>query len=323
MQKRRKKLGEILVAQGLITNEQLMRGLQEHKSSNMSLGSVLIKLGYISEEDLSSVLGKQIELDQRKRLGEILVDQGLISPQQLQHGLDEQKRSREQLGRCLVGLGYISESKLIDVLGAQLDIQHVVLDSFSFSPKLLNRLPEEMARKYRVIPLFEKSGIVTVAMADPTNLRTIDHLKFKMGCEIEPVIASERSILNAIDQNYSNRIEKITNLLSSAESAELEVVHEQDEIEEGSGISDDDGAQVIKIVNLIVTQAVNELASDIHIEPMERAVRLRYRVDGELVERNRIPLQLSPQIVSRLKIMAGMDIAEKRKPHCGQFQIRH
>ncbi|MFW5775105.1 MAG: GspE/PulE family protein [Chitinivibrionales bacterium] len=321
MQKRRKKLGEILVAQGLITNDQLARGLEEHKNSNMSLGSVLVKLGYISEEDLSGVLGKQIELDQRKRLGEILVDQGLISPQQLQHGLDEQKRSHEQLGKCLISLGYISENKLIDVLSAQLDIQHVVLDNFSFSPKLLKKLPEEMVRKYKVIPLFEQGGVITVAMADPTNLRTIDHLKFKTGCEVEPVIASEQSILAAIEQNYSNRIEKISNLLSSAESAELEVVHEQDDEEQE--LNDEDGVQVVKIVNLIITQAVNEQASDIHIEPMERAMRLRYRIDGELAERNRIPLQLSPQIISRLKIMAGMDIAEKRKPQDGHFQIRH
>ncbi|MFP4417223.1 MAG: GspE/PulE family protein [Fibrobacterota bacterium] len=321
MQRRRKKLGEILIAQGLITNDQLMQGLEEHKKTNMSLGSVLVKLGYISDQDLSSVLGKQIELDQRKRLGEILVDQGLISPQQLQHGLEEQTRTREQLGKCLIGLGYISENKLIDVLSAQLDIQHVVLDNFSFSPKLLKKLPEEIVRKYKVIPLFEKNGVITVAMADPTNLRTIDHLKFKTGCEVEPVIASERSILAAIEQNYSSRIEKISSLLHNAESAELEVVHEQED--EDESVSDDDGKQVVKIVNLLVTQAVNEEASDIHIEPMERAVRLRYRIDGELVERNRIPLQLSPQIVSRLKIMAGMDIAEKRKPQDGHFQIRH
>jgi type IV pilus assembly protein PilB len=320
MQRRRKKLGEILVAQGLISNEQLLHGLQEHKRTGISLGTVLVKLGYISDGDLTSVLGKQIELDQRKRLGEILVEQGLITPQQLEAGLEEQKRTREQLGKCLINHGYISEAKLIDALSAQLDIQHVVLDNFAFDSKLLNLIPEAMMRKYRVIPLFERDGVITVAMADPTNLRTIDHLKFKTGKDIEPVIAAEASILEAIDRNYASGLEKMTDLIGSVNVGEMDVVREEDERDQ---LSDEEGAQVVKIVNLLVLQAVSEDASDIHIEPMERYMRLRYRIDGELVEKNPIPLQLRAQIVSRLKIMAGMDIAEKRKPQDGHFQIRH
>jgi type IV pilus assembly protein PilB len=319
LQRRRKKLGEILIAQGLLTNEQLMHGLTEHKRTGISLGTVLIKLGYITDEDLTSVLGKQIELDQRKRIGEILVDQGLITPQQLQSGLDEQKKCAEPLGKCLVRLGYLSETKLIDILSAQLDVQHVVLDNFSFSKVLLQKIPEEMVRRYKVIPLFEQNGIITVAMADPTNLRTIDHLKFKTGSEIEPVIASEKSILASIDRIYSSGVEEMNTLLGSMESHDLDVVKDEDD---GEKLTDEEGAQVVKLVNLIVTQAVADNASDIHIEPLERYYRLRYRIDGELVERNPIPLQLRNQIVSRLKIMAGMDIAEKRRPQDGHFQIR-
>jgi type IV pilus assembly protein PilB len=319
LQRRRKKLGEILIAQGLITNEQLTHGLTEHKRTGISLGTVLVKLGYITEDDLTSVLGKQIELDQRKRIGEILVEQGLITPQQLQTGLDDQKHSSEPLGKCLVRLGYLSETKLIDILSAQLDIQHVVLDNFSFSKALMQKIPEEMVRRYKAIPLFEQGGTITVAMADPTNLRTIDHLKFKTGGNIEPVIASEKSILAAIERVYASGLEEMTNLLGSMEAHELEVVGDEDE---GEQITDEEGAQVVKLVNLIVTQAVADGASDIHIEPMEKFYRLRYRIDGELIERNPIPLQLRNQIVSRLKIMAGMDIAEKRKPQDGHFQIR-
>ncbi|MBD3316544.1 MAG: hypothetical protein GF344_12215, partial [Chitinivibrionales bacterium] len=203
LQRRRKKIGEILIAQGLISNEQLMRALQEQRQSGMSLGSVLIKQGYISEEELTGVLGRQIQLDQRKRIGEVLIDQGLITSQQLQVGLEEQRNTREQLGRCLVKLGFITEGKLIDALSAQLDIQHVVLDNFQFDKKLVGLFPEEIVRKYRVVPIFEQNGVITVAMADPTNLRTIDHLKFKTGREIEPVIASEKSILTAIDNLYT------------------------------------------------------------------------------------------------------------------------
>lgn len=321
IQRRRKKLGEILVSQGFIDEKQLMHALQEHKRQGITLGATLVKFGYISDDDLGSVLGEQIQLNQRKRIGEVLVEQGLISEKQLVEGLEEQKKSRMQLGKCLVALGFISEEKLIDVLSAQLDIQHVVLDSFNFSPHLLNLIPEEMVRKYKAIPLYENNGIVTVAMADPTNLRTIDHLKFKTGRDIEPVIASEKGILAAVDRNYGTSQELMNDILGDIkDTSELDVVVDEDD---GDSLSDEEGAQVIKIVNLIITQAVVEEASDIHIEPMETYYRLRYRVDGELLEKNPIPLQMRAQIVSRMKIMAGMDIAEKRKPQDGHFQIRH
>ncbi|MBN1309163.1 MAG: Flp pilus assembly complex ATPase component TadA [Chitinispirillaceae bacterium] len=321
MERRRKKLGEILIAQGMINEEQLLFALQEHKRTGVSLGIVLVKLGYITEDELQSVLGQQIHLDQRKRIGEVLLEQGLITEEQLQKGLDEQRRSGMRLGKCLVNLGYISELKLVDILSAQLDIQHVVLENFSFSRKLVRIVPKEMAEKYRVIPLFEQDGIITVAMADPTNLRTIDHLKFKTGKEIEPVIAAEKSILAAIERNYSAELEDMSTLLSEVTgNEELDLVA----VEEGGEIAtDEEGAQVIKLVNLMINKAIEEGASDIHIEPLERYVRLRYRIDGDLVEKNSIPLQLRAQIVSRMKIMAGMDIAEKRRPQDGRFQVRH
>jgi type IV pilus assembly protein PilB len=322
MQRRRKKLGEILIAQGLITNEQLVEALQVHKRTGVSLGTVLVNLKYITEDDLTSVLGAQIQLDQRKRIGEVLIDQGLINEEQLRMGLEEQKKTKLQLGKCLVALGYISENKLVDVLSAQLDIQHVVLENFNFNRNLINLIPEEMAKRYRVIPLFEKEGTLTVAMADPTNLRTLDHLKFKTGKEIEPVIAAERSILAVIEKNYSSGMDQMSELLGSVHVDELDVV-KHDEEEDTDRLTDEEGKQIVKLVNLIITQAVGENASDIHIEPMDSYVRLRYRMDGELVEQNPIPLQLRAQITSRLKIMAGMDIAEKRRPQDGHIEIRH
>ncbi len=322
MQRRRKKLGEILIAQGLITNEQLVEALQVHKRTGVSLGTVLVNLKYITEDDLTSVLGAQIQLDQRKRIGEVLIDQGLISDDQLRMGLEEQKKTKQQLGKCLVALGYITENKLVDVLSAQLDIQHVVLENFNFNRSLVNMIPEEMAKRYRVIPLFEKEGTLTVAMADPTNLRTLDHLKFKTGKEIEPVIAAERSILAMIEKNYSSGMEQMSELLGSVHVDDLDVVR-HDEEEDADRLTDEEGKQIVKLVNLIITQAVSENASDIHIEPMDSYVRLRYRVDGELAEQNPIPLQLRAQITSRLKIMAGMDIAEKRRPQDGHIEIRH
>jgi type IV pilus assembly protein PilB len=321
-EKRYKKLGEVLLSQGLITEEQLLIALRECRRNGMSLGATLVLLKFITNDDLTSVLGEQIHLQQRKRIGEILIDQGFITPEQLQGGLNEQKQSKQMLGKCLVKLGYISEQKLIDVLSAQLDIQHVVLQQFNFSPELVKRLPEEMARRYKVIPLFERNGVLTVAMVDPTNLRVIDHLKFKTGQEIDPVLATEKSIMAAIEKNYASASEEMSRLLGNMDDSaapELEVVKSQ---EEADVLTDEEGAQVVKLVNLIVTQAISSGASDIHLEPIENYTRLRYRIDGDLAEQKPIPEKMRAQITSRLKIMAGMDIAEKRKPQDGRFRIR-
>ncbi len=318
--RRRKKLGEILLAQGLITEEQLVIALQEHKRTGVSLGTVLVRLGFIKDDDLSSVLGQQIQLDQKKRIGDILREQGLITEEQLMTGLEEQKKCGLQLGKCLTKLGFIGEDKLLDVLSAQLDVQHVVLENFTFSHDLIKVIPEEMAKKCKAIPLFEQEGVITFAMADPSNLRTIDHLKFKTGKEVEAVIATEKSILDAIEKNYSVALEDMTKILGSVQNEQLEVVNHDEERAEN--LTDEEGAQVVKLVNMLIIQAIADGASDIHIEPLEKYVRLRYRIDGELKEKNPIPLQLRAQITSRLKIMAGMDIAEKRKPQDGRFQIR-
>jgi len=324
-EKRYKKLGEVLLAQGLITEEQLLIALRECRRNGMSLGATLVQFKFITNEDLTAVLGEQIHLQQKKRIGEILIEQGFITNEQLEKGLDEQKISKMLLGKCLVKLGFITEAKLVDVLSAQLDIQHVVLQQFNFSPTLLRIIPEEMARKYKVIPLFERNGVLTVAMVDPTNLRIIDHLKFKAGREIDPVLATEKSIMTAIEKNYATSLEEMSQLLSSAAAqqsnqADLEVIKAQ---EESDALTDEEGAQVVKLVNLLVNQAISSGASDIHLEPLETYTRLRYRIDGDLVEQNPIPMQMRAQITSRLKIMSGMDIAEKRKPQDGRFRIRH
>jgi type IV pilus assembly protein PilB len=322
-EKRYKKLGEVLLSQGLITEEQLLIALRECRRNGLSLGATLVQMRFISNDDLTAVLGEQIHLQQRKRIGEILVEQGFVTADQLEKGLAEQRNTKMLLGKCLVKLGFISEAKLIDVLSAQLDIQHVVLQQFNFSSQLVKCIPEDMARRYKVIPLFERNGVLTVAMVDPTNLRVIDHLKFKTGREIDPVLATEKSIMTAIEKNYASASEEMSQLLSSvaAQGGDLEVVKSQDDAD-SSALTDEEGAQVVKLVNLIVTQAISSGASDIHIEPLESYTRLRYRIDGDLVEQSPIPLQMRAQITSRLKIMAGMDIAEKRKPQDGRFRIR-
>ncbi len=318
----KRKVGEILLSQGYINQQQLDHALEQHQTTGISLGTVLVKLGFIDEDTLNAVLGKQLEFSYRKRIGEILVDQGYITAAQLQEGLAKQKSMNLPLGKCLVKLGFIEEGKLLDVLAAQLDLQHINLENFKFQNNIVHMISEEMARSYKVIPLYEKDGVLTVAMVDPTNLRSLDHIKFKTGKDVEPVIGTEAEILAAIDRAYTGTKEKLSDLIGKDADGDL-VLDSKEEKDEPELIGDEEGRQIIKIVNLIVSEAIRLGASDIHLEPQEKNMRIRYRIDGDLMEQNPIPARLMVQIISRLKVLGGMDIAEKRRPLDGRAHIQY
>jgi type IV pilus assembly protein PilB len=322
--RRRKKVGEILLAQGYINQEQLEHALDQHHTTGISLGTVLLKLGFIDEDTLNSVLGKQLEFTHRKRIGEILVEHGYITQKQIEQGLAQQKTFNLPLGKTLVKLGFIDETKLLDVLAAQLDLQHVVLENFKFDPAVTNLISEEMARSYRVVPLYEKGGVLTVAMVDPTNLRSLDHMKFKTGKDVEPVIATEPEIMAAIERAYSNAQHKLADLMGRDEEKDLVLTKEKEEDEDASvPMADEEGRQIVKIVNLLISEAIRLGASDIHLEPQEKKMRIRYRIDGELMEQNPIPSRLMVQVISRMKVLGSMDIAEKRRPLDGRAHIAY
>ncbi len=327
VKRNKRKVGEILLAQGYINAQQLEHALEQHSHTGISLGTVLVKLGFIDEDTLNAVLGKQLELSYRKRIGEILVDQGYITAAQLQEGLSQQKAMNLPLGKALVKLGYIEETKLLDVLAAQLDLQHINLENFKFNQNITRMVSEEMARSYKVIPLYENNGVLTVAMVDPTNLRSLDHIKFKTGKDVEPVIGTEAEILAAIDRAYVGGKDTLSDLIGGDEDKDLVLDGASDKNlkeDDGAGMGgDEEGRQIIKIVNLIVSEAIRLGASDVHLEPQERNMRIRYRIDGELMEQNPIPARLMIQIISRLKVLGGMDIAEKRKPLDGRAHIQY
>jgi type IV pilus assembly protein PilB len=320
--KSKRKVGEILLSQGYISQQQLDHALEQHLTTGISLGTVLVKLGFIDEDTLNAVLGKQLEFSHRKRIGEILVDQGYITQKQLEEGLSKQKAMNLPLGKCLVKLGIIEEGKLLDVLAAQLDLQHINLENFKFQGNITHLISEEMARSYKVIPLYEKDGVLTVAMVDPTNLRSLDHIKFKTGKDVEPVIGTEAEILAAIERAYTGAKERLSDLIGKDEDKDL-VLDGKEEEKEAEVLGDEEGRQIIKIVNLIVSEAIRLGASDIHLEPQEKSMRIRYRIDGELMEQNPIPARLMVQIISRLKVLGGMDIAEKRRPLDGRAHIQY
>lgn len=315
----RQKIGELLLAQGLIDEDQLDHALNEHKRTGMMLGKIIVRLGFVTEETLTGILGAQIKLKRKKRIGDILIDQGYVTKEEVESALNLQKTSGKKLGTCLVELNAITETKLLDALSAQLEIPQVKLENFSFDLSAASLIPEEMARTHKVVPLYRRDKVLTIAMVDPTNLRTIDHIKFKTQLEVEPVMSTQRDILSSLESVYGLDNESLSSLLGETDE-ELETIEDDqdDEIE----LTDEEGKQVVKIVNSIVNEAIAIGASDIHLEPQETYLQLRYRIDGELVVKPPIPGKLMGQIISRLKILSKMDIAEKRKPLDGRFTIR-
>ncbi len=320
--RRGRKLGEILLSQGLVTEEQLQEAMVNQRTSGKTLGAVLVELSFISADDLSFVLGEQIMLTSNKRLGEVLVDHGLITEEQLVKGLVHQKQKRMKIGESLVDLGYISEQKLIDVLSAQLDVQHVIVEHIKVKPELKSLFAIDLCRQYKILPVYESNGVITIAMTDPSDLRVRDHIKFMTGKDIDAVIASEKEIIKAIERVYRNSGPDMNQLIDglSDEKTSLEIAAD---VEEDESLTDDEGQQVVKVVNFVLHDAVEKGCSDIHFEPTDTGYLIKYRVDGDLSAQQELPIHMRPMIISRLKIQCGMDISEKRKPQDGRLKIRH
>lgn len=248
----------------------------------------------------------------RKRLGDILIAAGLLTPEQLNKALSIQKKTGERLGKVLTGLGYITEEKIIEALEMQLGVKHVNLSELNIAREIAGIIPVALAERYQIVPIKLENKKITLAMVDPTNFFAIDDVRMMTSCEVEPVIALEKDILQAIDQLYgvNEVVEKAVKKLKP------------DDFQRESQIQTAEDAPIISIVNSILNQAVKERASDIHIEPLETAVRVRFRVDGVLREVVTFPKHTQAAIVSRIKIMCDMDIAEKRLPQDGRINIK-
>ncbi|WP_425060704.1 Type II secretion system protein E [Sporomusa carbonis] len=251
-------------------------------------------------------------LKNRKRLGDLLIEAGLLTPEQLEKALSVQKKTGERLGKVLINLGYITESSMIEVLEFQLGVPHIDIANMNIPREVAATVPVNLAERYQVIPVKKDGRKLTLAMVDPTNFYAIDDVRMVTGCEIEPVIAAEREIMRAINQSYGviDLVEKAVNKLKPEDSANISEVQTADD------------APVISIVNSIISQAIKERASDIHIEPQDKSLRVRFRVDGVLREVVTFPRHTHAAIVSRVKIMSEMDIAEKRLPQDGRIKVQ-
>jgi type IV pilus assembly protein PilB len=247
----------------------------------------------------------------RKLLGEILMDEGLISEEQLKAGLEKQKREKGlKIGEALVALAAVTEEDVAKAIWQQRKIPYVDLDSYALDPNVIELVPEKVARAYLALPLFKIGNALTVAMADPLNLIAVDDLRSKTGCEIEPVISTEGKITRCLD-HYYRMDESITQLVE-------DVAARGDGKKEAADISE---APMIKLANLIIQQAIRDGASDVHIEPGEKEVSVRYRIDGVLQEIKKLPKSIHEAIASRYKVWGEIDIAKKRSAQDGRFFI--
>ncbi|MCP4404431.1 MAG: type IV-A pilus assembly ATPase PilB [bacterium] len=305
-----------------------------------------------------------------KKIGEILLKANLITNDQLHQALQEQKRSGERLGSLLVKLDFLAEEEILSCLSKQFGVPAIDLETFQIESSVLETIPIKTAKKYTVIPISRVGGTLTLAMADPSDIFAIEDIKFMTNYNIEPVVASERAIAEAIDSQYSQKPKKRTTSVAAPkqeaqkkeEAASLnykDFSFKEEDIEESAidesfdaptvdvddfeamvqgavdqvevveyEDEDDDnpfeaeGAPVIKLVNGILLNAVKRKVSDIHIEPYEKAYRVRYRLDGDLHQVMGLPMSLKAAITSRIKIMSQLDIAEKRLPQDGRIKMK-
>jgi type IV pilus assembly protein PilB len=287
------------------------------------------------------------------KLGEILVRENLISPQHLREALDYQREHGGRLGFTLVKLGLVSDDMITAVLARQYGIPSVNLDLFHIDQSVLRLIPQEVAQKYSVLPLSRVGATLTLAMVDPTNVFAMDDVKFMTGLNVEPVVVAEASVQQAIAKYYgsSKEIELASVSQDSAafeaatkasngsithadlvsldtidfetgQAEDVEVVEDNEEIDLStlSKISED--APVVRLVNVLLVDALRRGASDIHVEPYEKELRIRFRIDGVLYDVMHPPLKLRDALISRVKIMAKLDISEKRLPQDGRIKIK-
>jgi type IV pilus assembly protein PilB len=256
------------------------------------------------------------------RLGDMLVKAGLITREQLEKALQQQQSGGGRVGTNLVKLGFIGEDDITSFLSRQYGVPSINLSHFDIDPNVIKLIPSEIAQKHQVIPINRTGNVLTVAMSDPSNIFAIDDIKFMTGYKVEPVVAAETAIKNAINKHYDSA-GLVDDIMKDFDDKDVQALAEgEDSInvaELGKAAED---APVVKLVNLILTDAIKKNASDIHIEPYEKSFRVRYRIDGVLYDVMQPPTRLKAAITSRVKIMSNLDIAERRLPQDGRIKIK-
>jgi len=277
------------------------------------------------------------------RIGELLLKEKRITPEQLQEALNYQRQNGGKLGFNLIKLGYVKDDEITALLSKQYGVPSIALGQFDVDATVVKLVPAETAQKYQIIPLSRSGATLTIAMTDPTNVFAMDDIKFMTGYNVEPVVASETAVVEAIAKYYGkvagngaggngaaasgpSALEIASKALDDmpvlADAGDVEVLEEFEEISAEALAKQGEEAPVIKLVNVILMSAIQNGASDIHIEPYEKELRVRYRIDGILYNIMQPPMKFRDAITSRIKIMSKLDIAEKRLPQDGRIKIR-
>jgi type IV pilus assembly protein PilB len=262
-----------------------------------------------------------------KDIAEMLLEEGLITPRQLEKAIEQQKNSNESLEKIIISLGYVTEKEVTEVIGKEMGVPFIDLDEVEIDPELARAIPEHLAQRYKVIPVGQENNKLALAMVDPLNVFAIDDIRLITGFDIEPMISTEESIMRAINKQFGvtdlAEVHETVQDIALSDFGDLEQLEDEDEIELDKLKELVDEAPIVRVVNLIITQAINDKASDIHIEPRVKNVCVRYRIDGVLHEVMSPPKHIQAPMISRIKIMASLDIAERRIPQDGKIHLKH
>jgi type IV pilus assembly protein PilB len=256
-----------------------------------------------------------------ERIGELLVKQNLLTTEQLRKAREQAKSQGQRLGAQITKLGYLQENQLSEFVAKQYGVPDINLDEFDIDPAVIQLIPEEVAQKHTVIPVNRAGSTLILATSDPSNIFAIDDIKFLTGYNVEVVVAAEEQIKRAIDRYY-DKANSLDDIMGDFDDSDMEVVAGDEDVDVSALAKESEDAPVVKLVNLILTDAVKRSASDIHVEPYEKEFRVRYRIDGVLYEVMKPPLKLKNAITSRIKIMSELDIAERRLPQDGRIKLK-
>jgi len=256
-----------------------------------------------------------------ERIGQLLVKENLLSADQLSKARDEAAVKGQRLGAQITQLGFLDESELTDFVAKQYGVPSMDLDEIEIDPEVAELIPQEVVEKHNVIPINRAGSTLILATADPSNIFALDDIKFLTGYNIQPVVASEEGIRRCIETCYGQD-DLLDQVMAGFDDAGIDFVTEEDDFDPTLATNEAEDAPVVKLVNLILTDAIKKEASDIHIEPYEKSFRVRYRIDGILYEVMKPPIKLRNAITSRLKIMSELDIAERRLPQDGRIKLK-
>lgn len=306
------RVGELLVREGVITPEQLDQALSVQKNQKVykPLGEVCVELKFLSRTGLNRIINRH---KKSIRIGDLLINLGLITPEQLKQALEHQKSEGGRIGDILVKMGFVKETSLLNTLTIQMGVPKIIPDFDLIDKTLLEGISEEFLKKYEVVPAFKEGKVLTVIMSNPLDEQTILELRNVFKCRIEPAIALSADIRRAIEQHYR----KAT--LGSQGVSEKDT---KDLVIGDTNFSRETGDNIVGILDYIITNGIMEGASDIHLEPKEKCLRLRYRIDGILRHKTDLPISLAPGLVSRIKVLCSLDIAEKRRHQDGRIEAR-